>query len=160
MREGELERAADLYRQSIELREQLLAADANNIGIQRSLVVSYGNYGGVLGIPWLPNLGRVEEARAMCNKAVAIARRLRNADPQDATARIDLGVSLSHLGSIDPGSDGAAASLAALREAIELLGPAYKSNPTSSSIAGHISLAREYAGHRLQELGRIAEAEA
>ena len=98
MRKGDLERAAELYRQSIDLREELMRADPNNVGLQRSLMVVYGNYAAVLGISWMPNLGRTEEARVACTRAVDMARRLVSADAQNVTARLDLGRSLAAAG--------------------------------------------------------------
>jgi hypothetical protein len=95
---GELDRAAEFYRRSIQSREELLEVDPNNVGLQRSLIVVYGNYAAVLGAPWSPNLGRSEEARARAAKGVAIARAMVAADPQDATARLNLSMSLSKVG--------------------------------------------------------------
>jgi tetratricopeptide (TPR) repeat protein len=62
------------------------------------------------------------------------------------------------LGSIDPPSGAIAESLASLREAIAILEPARISNPKAVSMVVELSVAREYAGHRLESLGRSAEA--
>jgi tetratricopeptide (TPR) repeat protein/predicted Ser/Thr protein kinase len=159
MRMGELERAAELYSQSIQLREQLRIADPNNVALQRGLLVTYGNYAGILGVPFFPNLGQLEEARAACIKSLTLARQLAGADPQDVTARIDVAASLTRLGSIDPKPGAASESLAQLQEAIDLLEPVMKTNQKSSNVAGKLALAREYAGYRLENLGRPREAE-
>jgi len=156
---GDLEQAADLYRQSIEIREQLLAADPNNVAVKRGLLVAYGNYCVVLGVPWLANLDRPAEARQACTRAVALARAMANADAQDVTARADLAATLVRLGSIDPSAGGVAESLANLREAVAILDPIAKSNRQGWHIASDLTIAREYAGHRLEALGRPAEAE-
>ena len=157
-RRGELEHAGDLYRQSIESREQLLAANPNDIGLQRGLLVAYGNYATVLGIPWMPNLGRPEEARAACKRSVEMARRLASADAQNATARFDLGASLARLGSIDPPPGGVTESLDNLREAIAILEGALKTNSKAWLPASSLIIALEYAGHRLESLGKRDEA--
>jgi tetratricopeptide (TPR) repeat protein len=155
---GELERAAESYRQSSQLREDLAASDPNNVSIQQGLIVTYGNYATLLGVPWSPNLGRFAEARAAAGKAVAIARRMVAADPQDATARFNLSMILSRLGAIDPEPGGEAESLAILKEAIGLLEPVAKANPKSANIGVQLATLREYAGHRLEALDRNAEA--
>jgi tetratricopeptide (TPR) repeat protein len=155
---GELDRAAEFYRQSIQLREELLAGDPNNVGLQQNLIVVYGNYAGLLGVPWSPNLGRAAEARTAAGKAVAIARAMVGADPQDATARFNLSMSLSRLGAIDPEPGAAAESLAILQEAISLMEPLAEANSKSANIAIALANAREYAGHRLEALHRNAEA--
>jgi eukaryotic-like serine/threonine-protein kinase len=157
---GELDRAADFYRQSIDIREQLLQSDAHNGTLQRALSVAYGNYAAILGVPWSPNLGRPAEARAASMKGVALARSLAAADPQDTTARLDLSGSLARLGSIEPEPGHEAESEAVLEEAVAIVEPIFKANPKSLSIASQISVAREYLGYRLQSVGRAAEAAA
>jgi len=98
----QLERAAEVYRQAIEIREKILLDDPHNATLQRNLIVADGNYAVILGVPWGTNLGRSADARAAAGRAVTLARGLVAADPQDANARYDLAMSLSRLGSIEP----------------------------------------------------------
>ncbi|WP_051670495.1 serine/threonine protein kinase [Bryobacter aggregatus] len=158
MRTGNLEVAADAYRQAIEIRETLLAADPNNAVSKRSLLVNYGNYATVLGLAWMPNLGRYADSRAYSQKAVTLARELVQSDAQDTNARYDLAMCLSRLGMVQPDPGGESSSLASLSEAIALIEPIYAANPKSTPVAAQLSMAREYAGHRLRALGRIDEA--
>jgi tetratricopeptide (TPR) repeat protein len=155
---GELDESAEAYRQSIEMREELLRGDPHNTGLQRGLIVANGNYARVLGVPWFQNLGRFSEARVAGQKAVAMARAMVAADPTDANARFDLSMSLSRLGSIEPEPEGVTASLSALQEAIALMEPVLKSNPKTMTIASQIAVACDSAGHRLESLGRMEEA--
>jgi tetratricopeptide (TPR) repeat protein len=155
---GALDRAAEAYSQSIAMREELLRAEPNNVAFQRNLLVSYGNYAALLGVPWLPNLGRPVDARAAAAKAVSLARSMVNEDPQDATARFNLSMSLVRLGSIEPESE--TESLAILEEAIAIMQPAARANPKSVNLGVNLATAREYAGHRLESLGRKEEAAA
>jgi tetratricopeptide (TPR) repeat protein len=157
---GELRRAEEFYRQSIELREDLLRDDPKDMTAKRNLIVVYGNYASILGVPWMPNLGRASDARAAAAKAVAIARSMAALDPQDQTARVNLAMSLFRLGSIDPEAGGSAASLAILREATEMFEPIVRSNPKSGGIAVGYATALEYTGHRLMAMGQPANAEA
>ena len=61
------------------------------------LMIAYGNYEILLGIPWSPNLNRPAEARVYGAKCVALARA---DDPNDATAKRDLGSLASPVGAL------------------------------------------------------------
>lgn len=155
---GDLEKSREYYRQSIELREQLQQNDPNDLNIRRGLIVTYGNYATVLGIPWSPNLGRPAEARTYAAKAVAVARSEVAADPKDATARLDLAMSLGRFGMIDPAPGDTAASVAALQEAKKLMEPLVAANPQSSTIAINLAQVMEYEGQYLEESSQTAAA--
>jgi eukaryotic-like serine/threonine-protein kinase len=155
----QLERAAEAFQQAIDMREKMLLDDPHNVTLQRNLIVANGNYAVVLGIPWAANLGRSADARAAASRAVTLARAMVAADPHDANARYDLAMSLSRLGSVDPAPGETARSLANLEEAIALMEAAWKANPKSLQILNQLATARQFAGVRLQSLGRIDQAE-
>jgi serine/threonine protein kinase len=155
---GELEKAGDNYRQSIEIREELLRNQPDDSALQRGLLVAYGTYATLLGVPWSPNLNRPAEARIYGAKAVSLARKLASADPENATARRDLAISLSRLAMIDPAADGVTASLSGLEEAQRLLAPIAAANAKSAEMANQLAAILEYKGHRLETLGRTEEA--
>jgi hypothetical protein len=98
---GRLTEAAADYDHAIAEREQLLVTHANDVDLRQNLLISYGNYAALLGLPWSPNLGRVAEARVYAGKSVEMARELAQADPQDVTAQVNLGVAMSHLAMLD-----------------------------------------------------------
>jgi len=156
---GELDNASDYFRQSIAVREELLRDQPGDMIISHNLMVAYGNYALLLGIPWSPNLGRPAEARVYAGKAAAIARGMLNAEPKNATARRDLAMTLGRLGMIDPGPGEVAGSLAQLQEAKELIEPMAEANPKSFDLASQLALGLRYQAHRLEQLGRMAEAE-
>ncbi len=155
----QLDRSAEAFRQAIEMREKMLLDDPHNVTLQRNLIVANGNYAVVLGIPWAANLGRSDEAHAAAGRAVTLARAMVAADPHDANARYDLAMSLSRLGSVDPAAGDTAQSLADLEEAIALMEAAWKANPKSLQILNQLATARQFAGVRLESLGRRDEAE-
>ena len=157
---GDLPRAAEYYRESIAIREDLLHGDPHNVVIRRNVMIAYGNYATVLGIPWSPNLGRSDEARIYARKGVELARETVKGDVNDATGRHDLGMTLGRLGMIEPGADmdEVAQSLAALEEAESFIRPILVANPKSSETAAQLALILEYEGFRLQTLGRAANA--
>jgi tetratricopeptide (TPR) repeat protein len=155
---GELDRGADLYRQSIQIREDLLHANPKDTLTRRNLLVVYGNYSSTLGSPMSANLGRPAEARIYGAKAVALARESVSSDPQDATARYDLGIALSRLESINPPPDKISDSLANLQESYELVEPIARANPKSAINAYELANVLYYRSDRLQALGRNTDA--
>lgn len=155
---GELNRAATYYEESIAARERLLKETPTSTSLRRNLMIAYGNYALLLGIPWSPNLNRPEEARVYGKKCVALAREILRADSNDVTARRDLAMSLGRLGMVDPAPGGIAESLANLQDARDLLEPIVQSNAKSAEAAGQLAIILEYEGIRLEALGRTAEA--
>jgi eukaryotic-like serine/threonine-protein kinase len=156
---GKYEDAAEYFERSIAIREGFLKGEPHNAVVQRNLLVVYGNYCGLLGIPWLVNLGRPAEATIYCEKSVALARDLSAADPKDNTARYDLGVSLGQLGMVDPAPDQVEHSLKILEESLSILDPIGKTNPHAVGPTSRTEFIREYAGRRALRLGRLDVAE-
>jgi len=103
-------------------------------------------------------MGRPTEARTYCEKALALSRELSAADPKDETARFDLGYNLGQLGMIEPDPDKVADSLKTLREALSVLDSIIQANPSAADPVLRVELVRQYAGRRLQRLGRLTEA--
>jgi tetratricopeptide (TPR) repeat protein len=103
-------------------------------------------------------MGRYAEAREYCEKSVALARKMSASDPQDQTARFDLGMSVGQLGMVEPDDAHLADSLRSIEESLAILEPVRKANPTSVVITNRVALLRQYAGYRLRRMGRINEA--
>jgi eukaryotic-like serine/threonine-protein kinase len=150
--------AARYFERSIRMREEILQKRPDDLILRRDLIVTYGNYSGVLGMPWQNNLGRYEEARAACQRSVALARELAKTDPRNLTAQYDLGVALSRLGMVPPSAQGKSESLLTLQEAVAIIEPIASANPKSSYMAVQLALAREYTGRRLESLGQTSAA--
>ena len=155
---GDLPHADAYYRQSINIRERLLKADPNNALTRRNLMIAYGNYATILGIPWSPNLNKPVEAHIYARKCVELARQTVETDVNDATARHDLGMSLSRLGMIEPDTNEVPQSFADLQEAESLIRPIAGLNSRSSETASQLALILEYEGHRLETLGQPSQA--
>ena len=64
------------------------------------LMIAYGNYEILLGIPWSSNLNRPAEARVYGAKCVALARAEVRDDPNDATTKRDLRSLASPVGAL------------------------------------------------------------
>jgi tetratricopeptide (TPR) repeat protein len=157
---GDLDKAGEYYKESIAVREELLRNDPHNNLLRRNLLVVYGNYTMMLGIPNTPNLGRPDEARLYAAKGVALARETVAADAGDATGRRDLAMILGRLGMIDPPPDGIAGSLHNLEESQALFDPILAANPKSAETAVQLASIIEYEGLRQEALGRKNQAEA
>ena len=155
---GNLAGAAEYYERSIGMSEAALQANPQNVALRHNLIVAYGNYATLLGIPWAANLGRFADARSYCAKSIAQARELVKADPQDRTAKYDLAMALARFGMVEPDPDGVPASLRSLEEALAILEPIVRANPTSVGIAIQLAMAREFAGQRLRQLGQTGAA--
>jgi len=155
---GELDRATEYYRQSIQIREQLLHDQPQDNGTMHNLMVAYGNYAIVLGVPGYPNLNKPAEARVYAAKSLALAREAANSDPQDATARMGEGMALARLGMIDPPPDGVKDSLATLQKSYEIAEPIAKANPKSAAYANQLATILDFQGHRFETLGQRDDA--
>jgi tetratricopeptide (TPR) repeat protein len=140
------------------VREALVAAHPNDVVFRRMLMIGYGHVAAILGNPFVYNLGDSEGAREYYGKALAIAKDISKRDSQDRTAQYDLASALLRLGAIDAPADRSAVSLAMLRKASEILVPLAKADPKMLRYKRTLSVAYEYAGRRLNEMGRPNEA--
>jgi tetratricopeptide (TPR) repeat protein len=156
---GRLAESAADYEFAIREREELLVEHPNDIDLRQSLLVAYGNYAALLGMPWDANLGRVADARVFAAKSVAMARELARADSKDVNAQVNLGVAMSHTAMIDPEPGKVEESLKTLEDALTILEPIAKGSPKSAPLAGFVGITREYIARRLWSLNRSAEAE-
>jgi tetratricopeptide (TPR) repeat protein len=146
------------YRRSIALREEAVAANPADTMARRGLMISYANLAATLYTPIAPSAGDVSGAAVYYGKAVAIARELAAADPNDQLAQYDLANALLRYGWLEPAPGQREASLATLRQAEEILSRLMAADPKSISTARSMSLAQEYTGNRLRDLGRLPEA--
>jgi tetratricopeptide (TPR) repeat protein len=157
---GRLEEAATAFEAVIRAREDLLVEHPNDVDLRSNLLICYGNYAALLGMPWSANLGRLAEARVYAGKSVTLARDLAKLDPQDSTAQLNLSLAMAHTAMIDPEPGKVEESLRALEEALAILEPIVKGSPKSAPLVGYLGLNREFIARRLWSLNRRAEAEA
>jgi eukaryotic-like serine/threonine-protein kinase len=157
-RAGDREQALKESRESASIREGVAARHPNDVFRLRLLMIAYGHVGDHLGSPFIPNVGDAKGARDYFDKCVAIARRIIQMDPQDRTARYDLGNALLRQGAAEvPGGD-RAQSLAALREAVGTLEALANEAPGAVRYQRPLMLAYQYLGVCLREMGRLDEA--
>jgi len=150
--------AMEAYRRAIEIREALLRSTPNNVLLRRSLMITYGNMGGNLGSPLYPNLGDTAGAEAAYGKALAIARELAAADPNNKLALSDLANALRLYATLDLPKEKYPQSLEKLQEAESIFKRLLADDPGSLSKLTWLMSTQTYAGRRLQELGDTEKA--
>ncbi|MGH9722309.1 MAG: protein kinase domain-containing protein [Bryobacteraceae bacterium] len=91
---GDLTAALEQARQSVAMREALLAAQPVNVRRRRDVMNSYGEMARLLGRPDVLNLGDHTGALETSRKAIAIAEELARADPNNRMAQSDLVIEL------------------------------------------------------------------
>ena len=118
-------------------------------------MIAYGHVGDHLGSPPIAHPGDAERSKEYFAKCVSIARGIVQTDPQDRTARYDLANSLLRWGNISlPG----VASLGALRESVAILESLVEENPQAIRYRTPLTLAYQYTGLCLRDMGRAEEA--
>jgi eukaryotic-like serine/threonine-protein kinase len=157
-RRGELTQALDQMRQNAQIRETILARHPDDAVRRRSLMLAYGHVAAILGSPMSLNLGDPKGAREYYDKAVAIAREIAQADPQDRTAQYDVASSLLRQAAVELPPSELPQALAGLREAAGILESLARSDPQAMRYPRSLVLAYVYAGYRLRDLGKTEEA--
>jgi tetratricopeptide (TPR) repeat protein len=150
---GKLSEAVERYKRAIGLRQDALERNPHDVLLQRSLMITYGNLGGNLGSPMLPNLGDTAGAREYNGKALAIARDLAGADAHDQLAQYDLAYALLFYASLDFPKQELPASLTLLREADGILQKLVAADPQSVGKLKPLAIVKRYEGRRLEDLG-------
>lgn len=118
---GDLRGALEEFRKCVAIREQAAIAHPNDVVFKRNLMLAYGHVAGILGNPFVFNLGDSKAAREYYGKATAIAREVARADPSDRTAQYDLASVLLRYAAVDVDARGIPESLAMLKQADEIL---------------------------------------
>jgi tetratricopeptide (TPR) repeat protein len=157
-RSGDSKQALEEARQSAAIREGVAARHPNDVFRLRLLMIAYGHVGDHLGSPFVPNAGDAKGAREYFDKCVVIARQILQSDPQDRTARYDLGNALLRQGAAQvPGGD-PAADLAALRESTDVLESLAHEDPKALRYQRPLMLAHQYTGMQFRRMGKTDEA--
>jgi tetratricopeptide (TPR) repeat protein len=157
-RAGDREGALRESRESAAIREGVAARHPNDVFRLRLLMIAYGHVGDHLGAPFIPNAGDPKAAKEYFDKCVAIARRIIKADPQDRTARYDLGNALLRQGSTIVPGGGKTESLAELRESVEVLEALAHEAPDAVRYQRPLMLAYQYYGVCFRLMGRPDDA--
>ncbi len=155
---GDLHEAVEDYRNAIALREAVLQHNPSDVMLRRNLMISYGNLGGTLGNPLYLNLGDSAGAQENYGKALAIARELAQADPNNQLAQYDLANALIYWAGLTLPEDLWPQALDNLNEAEKIFAKFVAAEPHSVSKLRLFALAQELKGQRLWVMGKKAEA--
>lgn len=151
--------ALDCTREAQRLRRQLLALRPRDPLLMRTLMLSHGRMGDLLGGPFLTqNLGDPKGALESYTKAVRLAEQIAEVDPANQEATADVATALLRAGLIEVAPGQRKDSLALLQKSQEILEALLKKDPRSRRYLHDLSMVLEFAGHRLRDMGRAREA--
>jgi eukaryotic-like serine/threonine-protein kinase len=147
--EGGLAGAADAFRRSAGLREQVYAMRPQDVTVQHDLLIAYGHLGDLTGSPLFPSLGNYRDGVAWYQKALAIAQQMAAADRSNVQARNDEGTALLRIGASQTAAGEHRAALESLQRAEDFLVPLHNASPASQSLAERVGLIYQYQGRAL-----------
>jgi tetratricopeptide (TPR) repeat protein len=148
MRLGQLDRALDTFREGATTLETLVAADPQNVTLNRALMLAYGHVADVLGNPDLQNLGDRAGALRAYRQAADVAKRLYDADRSDQRAASDYGIVLSRVETAMDDSD-IPQKLAVQRESLRVLDAAARISPNNLTLHIYRALVHLHIGESL-----------
>lgn len=157
---GNLELAAQAHRDSLAIREQLVAEHPDNVSYRRLLLLGYGHLGDALGLPENNGLGRLPESVDAFQKATAIAEWIAQHDPSDRNAPFNLIVANMRTASalLEEG-DAAAEALTHLTKVEPLLSRLLNADPSNQRDHMYALILDYQMGKALSMLGRYTEAD-
>lgn len=129
---GDPQAAFDAYDASRSEFIALAQLDPSSAAAQRSVMIAHWKVGDALGNDAYANLDRTEEALAAYDEALAIARRIAEADPNDAAARRQLALALQRRGAMLITLQRLPEARAALTAALEITSAIAASDPDNA----------------------------
>lgn len=158
LRRQDLNAAVMHQRESVRLRENLVARKPNDIRYRRSLMLTYGQLAGLLGGPFYSNLGDVAGSRTYYKKALDIATNINGSDPENRVGRYDLAAALLRTAAVGPLGSESAERLSQLRRAETILKGLLKDDPGPVKYQTTLSMVCEYIARVLVEDGHADQA--
>jgi len=144
--------ALELYRKAMPIREALIAKDPASVTLQRDMMLLQSHIGDLLGNPNLANLGDIEGARKAYGVMLAIARKIREADPADQRAKMDYSLALSRMAAVMP-LERAAERVRVLREVTGIEAELAQATPSNLSNRTDLALNHNFLGDALTDAG-------
>jgi tetratricopeptide (TPR) repeat protein len=159
--ESQLPGAADAFRRSAGLREQVYSMRPQDVTVQHDLLIAYGHLGDITGSPMFPSLGNYREGVGWYRKALAIAQQMVAADRSNVQARNDEGTALLRIGASQTAAGEHRAALESLQRAEDFLMPLHNASPASQTLAERVGLIYLYRSRALAAMDdHVAEIEA
>lgn len=156
---GNLELAAQTYREGLALRERLVKEHPENISYRRLLLITYGHLGDTLGPLTASGLGQLPESVEAFKNAGAIAAWISERDPADRKSRFDLAAAeMRTAASLLEEPHGAAEALGLLTKDESILEQLAKEDPSNQRYSMYAFIVDCHMGKALMALGRDAEA--
>jgi eukaryotic-like serine/threonine-protein kinase len=150
--ESTLSAAAEAFRKSAVLREQVYALRPQDVTVQHDLLIAYGHLGDLTGSPMFPSLGNYREAVVWYQKAFAIAQQMAAADRSNVQARNDEGTALLRIGASQTAAGEHRAALESLQRSEAFLAPLRTASTASVPLRERVALIYQYRGRALAAL--------
>jgi tetratricopeptide (TPR) repeat protein len=153
--DGRLDEALAAYGRSAELYEAVAGQQPQTGRHRRNLALAYRHMGAVL-----QKLKHRGEARGFFEKAVAIDRDFATANPNDASARLDLSYDLASLARLDHAASRLEDAVAGLTEALALRRSVLKADPANAQARTAVARAHSALAWVYDDKGDPLQAEA
>ena len=147
-----LAESVDAFRRSTSLREQLYAANPQDVSVQHDLLIAYGHLGDVTGSPLFLTLGDYRGAQVWYRKALSLAEKMGESDPSNAQARSDQGQALLRIATSQVAAGDYRAGLETLTRVEKMVAPLLAASPGNVPLARNLALVYEYRGIALRAL--------
>ena len=150
---GQLDRAAEVYEESLQIRRRLLEAKAGGAEADRDLSLSLSNVGDVAR-----EAGQLGRAQQAYEESLQIARRLSQANPGSALAARDLNVSLNRVGDVAREAGQSVRAQQVFEESLQIARRLLEANPGSAQAARDLSVSLSKVGDVAREAGQLDRA--
>ena len=131
------------FQRGVAEMEQLVAADARNAPLKRSLMLAYGHVADVLGNPGVGNLGNRAASLQAFQRAAGVAKELYEADRVNQRAVADYGIALSRVETLmDEGPD----KIRVQQESMAILGEAVAIDASNTQLKIYETLVAQHLG--------------
>lgn len=151
--QGMLADAADSFRKSAALSEQLFELRPGDAEIQRDLMESYGHLGDLTGGPAVINMGDYRAAIGWFGKAAAIAEKMAAADPSNVLALSDVGTAWGRVGESQTAAGDFGEALGSFKRAETPLRNALATAPENRIVAQTLAFLYEYKARAFHAMG-------
>ena len=156
-RRHDLKQTFEYVRKGMEIRERLLKLKPDDVSVERSLMISYGRMGDIVGGAF-ENLGDPKAALDYYRKCISIAQHMLAKDPENNMARSDLANAQMRAGHTLTAPEQREESLELLSQAAAGFETVFASGQANVSLRLTAGTALSYVADRLRSGGDTAQA--
>lgn len=158
---GNYQKAVEVLRRGIAMREELLRQQPSNNGARRALMFAYSHLSAFLGSPSRPSMGDLPGALAAMEKVREHAVFNARSDPMDVSAQRDLGISSSRFGDLLFAAKQYQRAAQQFTEACDVLSEMVRTSPADRQFLSELVFAAKRLGDVYSDwVGHATEAHA